>query len=227
MELLRSEIGIVVKVATAVVGLLALAITTFFKSFSLYDQHWSRRHHKVLKDLRAAETNDTPFTCYLDEEIKLESFRIASGVRANRAKADFLIRLAALGHWNRYQIKQISKFVVTTPEEPCPTFRITGWDVAGARLALLSTVVLTAMGLVLGLGVMIKGADTHYGVFAGFGVEIAFVLAAALVLSSYTTYRIALKFEAYLRENPEILHEKRDEPSAEHFRPPASKVRID
>lgn len=167
----------------------------------------------MLKELRAAESNEGPFARYLDDAIYLESYRIASGVRANRRKADLLVRIAALGYWNFFQIRQIAKFVITTPEMPVPTFRITAWQVASARFSLAFGIFLMAMGGILAFSVMLKGAalGSVCAIFAGLGVEIAFIIAAALVMSSYNTYKIARKFEEYVKGHSEILSEKCNE----------------
>lgn len=204
LELMKSQIDTGIGLATAVIGLIALAITSFFKIFSLYDKHWSRRNLKALADLRTTRIDDSSFEKYLDETIFIESFRIASGIRGNRRKVDYMLRLAAVGHWNRHQMLQISKFVETTAQAPEPVFRITRWQVAGARISLAFTILLMAMGFLIALGVMLKRPETLSGIAAGFSIEIAFIIAAALVGTSYNTYKIARNFENHLKKHPEI-----------------------
>ncbi|NVZ64384.1 hypothetical protein HX867_19980 [Pseudomonas gingeri] len=199
-----AQINGTVAALTAVVGVVVLTLTSFFKIFSLYDRHWSRRHHKILKELRALETSHSPFTHYLDEAIYLESYRIASGIRANKMKADFLLRLALIGHWNRWQIRQIARFLVVSPQMPPLTLRISRWDVAGARLSLSLGLLIMVVGAVLGFAVMVKGT-TLGSFYAGIGLEIAFTVVAALVMSNYNTYKVARQFKEYANDHPEIF----------------------
>lgn len=205
LELLKSQMDTGIGIATAVVGLIVLTAKSAFKIFTLYDEHWSRRYYKNLKELREAEPSDGPLSKYLDDALYLEAFRIASGISTNRITVDYLKGLAKVGRWNRHQIKQISKFVVLRSDSPTPTFIITGWQAAGARFSLFITALFMGLGLLFGVGVMIKGAGTLSGLLAGFSVEIAFIVAAAWIGTPYHNYTIARAFEAYLEKHPEIL----------------------
>jgi len=115
-----------------------------------------------------------------------------------------MLRLAVTGHWNRHQLLQISKFVEAKPQAREPIFRITRWQIAGARISLLFTLLLMSMGFLMALGVTLKGPVTLSGIAAGFSIEIAFIVAAALVGTSYNTYKIARNFENHLKKHPEI-----------------------
>lgn len=207
LELLKSQMDTGIGIATAVVGLLVLIAKSAFKIFTLYDEHWSRRYHKNLKELRAAEASGGPLSNYLDDALYVEAFRIASGVSTNSLTVDYLKGLAKVGRWNRHQIKQISKFVAIRSNAQAPTFLITGWQTAGARFSLFITVLFMGLGVLFGVGVMIKGVGSLSALLAGFSVEIAFIVAAAWIGTPYHSYKIARSFEAYLEEHPEILAE--------------------
>ncbi|NWD74966.1 hypothetical protein HX890_12710 [Pseudomonas gingeri] len=202
-----SQINSTTSTAAAVIGLIYLAVTHFFKSFHLYDRHWSRRRHKLLMELRAAKNTEGLLAHYLDEAIFLESYRIASGVRTNRLKSEFLMRLAAIGHWNNYQIRQIAEFVVTSPEQPVPTFQIPTWQVVSARVSLFFGIFLLVLGCILTVFMIFKGATSGaiHTIFAAYGVETVFIIAAALVMSKHNTYTTARKFGDYVNEHPEIF----------------------
>lgn len=115
----------------AVVSMLCLVPTRAIKLLHLYDSHLGRRQYRILKELRDGESAQSPYAQYLDDALYLESFRIASGIRADRTKADFLIRLARTGHWNNWQIRQIARFLWVTPEQPRLTLRVTASETAG------------------------------------------------------------------------------------------------
>ncbi|VVP87292.1 hypothetical protein PS925_01056 [Pseudomonas fluorescens] len=203
-----------VAAVTAVVAVIVLTLTSFFNIVSIYERDWSRRHHKILTELRAVETSQGQFTRYLDEAIYLESFRIASGVSANRSKADFLLRLALIGHWNRWQLRQIARFIVVSPERSTPTLKITAWDTVSARFSLYFGIFFMALGAILGFIVMMKGA-TIGAFYAGMGIEIAFVVVAAFIMSGYNKYKVARRFQEYLKNNPQILCNEEPAPSQE------------
>ncbi|WP_422403067.1 hypothetical protein [Pseudomonas sp. GZD-209] len=190
----------------AVVSVLCLVPTRAIKLLHLYDTHLGRRQYKILKELRAGESAQSPYAQYLDDALYLESFRIASGIRADRTKADFLIRLARTGHWNNWQIRQIARFLWVTPEQPRLTLRVTKSDAAGAYFACGVGFFLMGIGGVSGLAIMLKGGT--FGAFlAGVGVEVMFIFLAALIMSPYNSYRAVRRFQKYLETRPEILDE--------------------
>lgn len=207
LELLKSQLDTGIGIATAVIGLFVLTVRSLFNILSLYDRHWSRRHHKILKELRTGEVEASDFAMYLDNAIYVEGFRIASGISANKITADYLLSLAEVGYWNRHQIKQISKFVALAPDARIPIFCITVWQTASARFSLCFSVFLMLLGGLFGFGVMTKGAGSPTSIFTGFGLEIAFVLAALWIGTPYHSYKIARAFEAYLKQQSDITTE--------------------
>lgn len=190
----------------AVASVLWLVPTRAIKLLHLYDSHLGRRQHKILKELRAAESAQSPYAQYLDDALYLESFRIASGIRADRTKADFLIRLARTGHWNNWQIRQIARFLWVTPEQPRLTLRVTAFDTAGAFFTCVLGFFLMGIGGISGLAIMLKGG-TLGSFLAGAGVEVMFIFLAALTMSPYNSYRAVRRFQKYLETHPEILDE--------------------
>lgn len=72
-------------------GVIYLIWTRLSKAISLYDDHWARRRYKLLKELRTDDASNGAYCRYLDEAIYLEKFRIVSGIRANKGKADALV----------------------------------------------------------------------------------------------------------------------------------------
>lgn len=190
----------------AVVAVLCLVPTRAIQLLHLYDSHLARRQHKLLKELREAERSESLYAQYLDDELYLESYRIASGVRADRSKANFLIRLARTGHWNHWQIRQIARYLWVTPEQPRLTLRITAIETAGAWFARLIGFFFMVIGCISGLTLMAKASS--FGAFlAGMGAEAMFILGAALVSSPFNSYRTARRFQKYLQTHPEILDE--------------------
>lgn len=189
-----------------VVGVLCLVPTKAIQLLHLYDSHLARRQHKLLKELRAAESSESLYTQYLDDALYLESFRIASGVRADRSKADFLMRLACTGHWNRWQIRQIARYLWVTPEQPRLTLRITAVETAGAWSARLIGFFLMAIGSISGLMIMAKASN--FGAFlGGMGAQAMFIIGAALVSAPFNSYRTARRLQKYLETHPEMLDE--------------------
>lgn len=190
----------------AVVSVLCLVPTRAIKLLHLYDSHLGRRQYRILKELRDGESAQSPYAQYLDDALYLESFRIASGIRADRTKADFLIRLARTGHWNNWQIRQIARFLWVTPEQPRLTLRVTTPETAGAYFACGLGFFLMGIGCISGLAIMLKGGTV--GAFlAGAGVEVMYIFLAALIMSPYNSYRAARRFQKYLENHPEILDE--------------------
>ncbi|WP_264312411.1 hypothetical protein [Pseudomonas putida] len=190
----------------AVCSVIYLAWTRLSKSVSLYDGHWTRRRHKLLKELRADETAQGPYARYLDEAIYLENYRIVSGVRTNKRKADLLVKLALLGHWNSWQIRQIARYLHVSPEHPEPRLRITGSDVAGAWISLIFAWCLLAVGAVVGVAVMYQGASIN-AVFLGLFQVLIFTFSAGIVMFGRESYRVACRFQKYLEDHPETLHD--------------------
>lgn len=208
LELLKSQMDTGIGIGTAVIGIMGLAATSGFRIFALYEQHLSRRHHKTLKELHAAEASDSQLSQYLKNSLYVEGFRIASGISANRLTTDYLMRIAAVARWNRHQLKQIAKFVAITVDAREPVFRITRWQVASARFSIAFTIFLMLIGGVSGLGIMTKGTGSLADIFAGFAVEIMFVLAGLWVGTPYNSYKIARAFEDYVMQHPEVIAEK-------------------
>lgn len=207
LQEILSHLNSAAATATALVGLIMLVVVSFFKVFTLYDRRWSRRFLEKLKDLRAAEAVEGPLSRYLDDAIFLEAYRIASGIRTNRVNADLFIQIALMGRWNRYQVQQIAKYIFILPENAQPKFKITRSQTVGAFFSLGLGVFFLATGGILALGMVLQGisADSTYAVFAGFAVELAFLLFAALIMSSYNSYSIARSFERYVKGHPEVL----------------------
>ncbi|MDD1016074.1 hypothetical protein [Pseudomonas rubra] len=198
--------------AAAFVGMLFFLPTRAIKLINLYDSLLVRRQYKILKELRAAESSQSPYAQYLDDAIYLESFRIASGVRADRTKADFLIRLARTAHWNNWQIRQIARFLWVTPEQPRITLRITAHETTAAWSVCVFGFLFMGIGCITGLAIMLKGG-TFSAFLAGAGVEVMFIFGAALIMSPYNSYRAARRFQKYLETHPEILDEVATTPS--------------
>lgn len=197
----------------AVVGVLCLVPTKAIQLLHLYDSHLARRQHKLLKELRAAESSESLYAQYLDDVLYLESFRIASGVRADRTKADFLMRLARTGHWNHWQIRQIARYLWVTPEQPRLTLRITAVETAGAWSARLVGFFLMIIGSISGLMIIAKASS--FGAFlGGMGAQAMFIIGAALISSPFNSYRTARRFQKYLETYPEILDPVATTPSS-------------
>lgn len=190
----------------AVVSALYLVPTSTIKLLQLYDSHFGRRQYKILTELRAGESGQSSYAQYLDDALYRESFRIASGIRAGRKKADFLIRLALTGLWNEWQIRQIARFLWVTPEQPRLTLRVTKSDTWGAFFSCGVGVFLMAIGGVFGLTIMLKGG-TIGAFLAGAGIEVMFIFLAASIMSPYNSYRAVRRFQKYLEIHPEILDE--------------------
>ncbi|MER2295896.1 MAG: hypothetical protein ABS956_00230 [Pseudomonas sp.] len=197
----------------AVIGVLCLVPTRVIQLLHLYDSHLARRQYKLLKELRAAEGSESLYAQYLDDALYLESFRIASGVRADRSKADFLIRLARTGHWNHWQIRQIARFLWVTPEQPRLTLRITAVETAGAWFARLVGFFFLIIGCISGLTIMVKG-NSLGGFLAGMGAEVMFIVGAALFSTPFNSYRTARRFQKHVETHPEILDEVATAPSS-------------
>lgn len=198
--------------AAALVGMLFFLPTRAIKLIHLYDSLLARRQYKILKELRAAESSHSPYAQYLDDAIYLESFRIASGVRADRTKADFLIRLARTAHWNNWQIRQIARFLWVTPEQPRLTLCITAHETTAAWFVCVVGFLFMGVGCITGLAIMLKGGNFS-AFLAGAGVEVMFIFGAALIMSPYNSYRAARRFQQYLETHPELLKELATKPA--------------
>ncbi|MDH0760037.1 hypothetical protein N5C70_25585 [Pseudomonas juntendi] len=196
----------------AVVGVLCLVPTKAIQLLHLYDSHLARRQYKLLKELRAAESSESLYAQYLDDSLYLESFRIASGVRADRAKAEFLMRLARTGRWNHWQIRQIARYLWVTPEQPRLTLRITAVETAGAWSARLVGFFLMAIGCICGLIIMAK-ASSFAAFSGGMGAQAMFILGGALISSPFNSYCTARRFQKYVETHPELLDEVATIPS--------------
>lgn len=210
LELFKLQVEIVAGIATGVIGLFVLVFTGFFSVFSLYQRNWSRRFHRKLVELRGSGGSQTVLADYLEEEIYLEKYRIASGVRTNRVTADALMRLAATGHWNRYQIQAIAKFIKLSPEMPAPEFKITVWQSANAFLSWMVGCFLVLVGSILAVAVLIMGVmegelEAVFAIFLSLALMVVFTLGAAFAMSHYQSYCIYRKFGKYLEQYPEVF----------------------
>lgn len=187
----------------AIFAVICLVPSRAFKLLQLYDNHGARRHYKLLKELRTAENLGDPFANYLDEALYLESFRIASGVQANRLKADFLVRLALTGQWDRRQIRQIARYLVTRPGQSKLTLRIKSSDAIGAWLSRILGVTIVLGGSGVGLAVMLKG-NSFSAFLAGMGIQTLFIVGAVLITSPHDSYYTARRFQLFMKDHLEF-----------------------
>lgn len=187
-----------------VCGLIYLVWTRLSKAISLYDGHWARRRYKLLKELRADDASNGAYGRYLDEAIYLENFRIVSGIRANKGKADALVQLSLNSHWNSWQIRKISRYLFVNPNHPKPTLIISKFDVAGAWISLLFASGLAVSGLAVGVAILYGGITTSALFLALFEVTLLMFCAGAVAFST-EGYRVARRFQQHLDRHPDLL----------------------
>lgn len=204
LEVVLNSMESVVAKLSAIVGVVALILVYLFRVFGLYERHWSRRRLRTLKELRSVEGLPGKLLRFVDDALYLEGYRIVSGIRASRAKVDFLLQVASTGSWTSWQIRQIARYIVVSSENPNPELRITRWETVGAYIMLVVGWGIFLLGIVLGVAVALKGGSLGT-LLLGFALIFAYAVVGAVVRSGFDSYKVARMFGRYLENHPELL----------------------
>jgi hypothetical protein len=182
---------------------IAAIIMVLIKAIDFHDKHFVLKRHKRLQELRSSVTTKGPLTEYLDESIRLEAFRIASGVRASTLKAAALIKLSSLGFWDREQIRKVAKFLAVTPMHPIPVIHIHRSDKLEAWVGLALAIFSLVIGAIFCVALTTKYPP--YGPLVGLALFTALILSSALLSSDYRNLKNAQQFKKYLEAHPNVL----------------------
>ncbi|MBD9676264.1 hypothetical protein IB274_06100 [Pseudomonas sp. PDM18] len=187
-------------IAIGVVVFLIRGLAMIGKVFDFHDKHFVEKRHRRLQSLRESIKGEDAFARYLDQAIKLEAFRIASGVRASTLKAEALITLVTLGYWDMAQIRRIARYLHTSPEETEPKIKFDLGDKISAWYGLISGGALFIIGLLLAITLWVKPSPINF--LAG-SVMLAVMTLSGLVLANdFARYRLAQRIQLYLAKHP-------------------------
>lgn len=188
----------------AAVGIFVLLIkflTMLGRALEFHDKHFVEKRIRRLVLLRKNAAGDDLFSGYLDEAIRLEAFRLASGVRAGALKAAAIMKLSKLGHWDAIQIKRIAGYLVVGERDAMPRIEITNFDVFSAWYGLISGAILLLLGALGAIALAVK--VPIYGFFIGLGFFILMIIAAGWLAMDFGRYKIAIRIRSHLRNNPQ------------------------
>lgn len=190
-------------IAIGVVVFLIRGLAMIGKVVDFHDKHFVEKRHRRLQSLRESIKGEDAFTRYLDQAIKLEAFRIASGVRASALKAEALIILATIGYWDMAQIRRIARYLHVSPQQTEPGIRFDLGDKISAWYGLISGAGLSLIGLFLAITLWAKLSPINF--LAGallFGVM---TFSGLFLANDFARYRLAIRIRSYLEKNPGVF----------------------
>lgn len=201
LEQILSFSSVSYAIAVAWVGTLLVLLKVMERIFGLYEKHVLLKRHRRLQELRNGERGESAFTHYLDQAIRLEGFRLVSGVRTSPLKAEALMQLCRQGYWDEQQIRHVAKFLVLSPEQSSPSIRINRSDVIGAWLGLIVATLFFSVGAFTGLSILLKapGPTTF---FVGVGLMVAYGGGSGLLARGFIQYKNAQRVAQWLRDHP-------------------------
>lgn len=162
-----------------------------------------RRRLKLLVSLRVDVDEGSELERYLDESIKLEKLRIASGTRLNPREMATFMRISELGLWGPEKIRAVAKYLKFPASSQTPKILIKGEDVFEARACLALSFLLLLVGTFLWAIFAWK-----YGPLGIVGGAVLFVMTTfvgGLVAGKHGEVRIAKEVKEYLDKNPNVL----------------------
>lgn len=189
-------------ITAAAVGIFVLLIrflTMLGRAMEFHDKHFVEKRLRRLVLLRKNTVSDELFSRYLDEAIKLEAFRLASGVRAGTIKAAAIMNLSKLGHWDTIQIRRISGYLVGGAEGAMPEVEITKFDIFSAWYGLISGVTVLLLGAVGAIALAVRFSG--YGFLLGIGFFIIAVIVGTWLAMDFGRYKLAIKVRSYLEKH--------------------------
>lgn len=193
--------GYSIYVVAGVVGVaFAKVITTFGQALELHDKNFVRKRLERLESMRANMPADRALARYLDDSIDQEKFRISSGISVSQLKAEWLIKLAATGLWERAHIKAASKFLVTDTRSLVTGLEFTWSDRVGAVLSCIMGLLLLLLGTLYFLMLYLNLGQL--GFFIGAAVFCCFIIVGRLFSGDFLRYRVARKIRLYLTNHP-------------------------
>lgn len=154
-------------------------------------------------EMRADASGSNGLTAYLDGELELEKFRVASGVSTDHQRMAALIRLFRLGFWERGEICRAAKYLKVSPLWQHPRFEIDRNDEVEALSSLVLGVALPMSGALVWAALVVK--MPIYGFLLGALAFLVSALAATWIGKPYGDLRSARRIKAYVESHPHIL----------------------
>ncbi|WP_426139228.1 hypothetical protein [Pseudomonas sp. DWP3-1-2] len=198
-----SSTQVIVAAGVAVLVVVVKSLTMLGKVMEFHDLHFVLKRHKRLQELRSNFTLDSPFSQYLDESIKLEAFRIASGISTNALNTAALIKLSSLGFWNRSQLRQVAKYLVADTKSGKPRIQIDQGDKLGAWLGLFLGILCLVIGGVFCIAFMV--ILPPFGLLIGMALFAAMIFCGGLFATDYGAYKNAERVQIYLLDHPDTF----------------------
>lgn len=208
LSLFSGNYALSTALTTALIGIVAVllkAVSMFNQAIDTHDKHFVEKRQRRLLELRGTTESGSALDDYLKESAELESFRIASGIRASARRANALMALSKLGFWDDIQIRRMSQHLYVTPENPTPRIELVAWDWLVAYYSFFAAVAFLVMGIVL--LVLLTAQFPVYGFFTGLALFGLIAYLASLLAGDYISYRIALRVKNYLKEHPDALEQ--------------------
>ncbi|MCD5986471.1 hypothetical protein KDX30_01020 [Pseudomonas sp. CDFA 553] len=198
-----SSTQVIMAAGVAVLVVLVKSLTMLGKVMEFHDLHFVLKRHKRLQELRSNFTTESPFSQYMDESIKLEAFRIVSGISTNALSMAALIKLSSLGLWNTSQLRQIAKYMVADAKTGKPIIQISKGDKFGAWLGLFLGIVCLLIGGVFCIAFMV--ILPPFGLLIGMALFAAMIFCGGLFATDYGAYKNAERVQAYLLDHPDTF----------------------
>lgn len=201
-DLLLSGLG-GVAAFIGIAGALVRALIWVWRAADLGSGLFARGRLKTLMEMRADASGSNGLTAYLDGELELEKFRVASGVSTDHQRMAALIRLFRLGFWERGEICRAAKYLKVSPLWQHPRFEIDRNDEVEALSSLVLGVALPMSGALVWAALVVK--MPIYGFLLGALAFLASALAATWIGKPYGDLRSARRIKAYVESHPHIL----------------------
>lgn len=190
-------------IAVGIIVLLIKALSMLGKALDFHDKHFVEKRHRRLQALRASIKGEDTLTQYLDQSIRLEAFRIASGIRASTLKAEALITLINLGYWDAGQVRRISRYLFVTPKQSRPEIKFDIGDKISAWYGLIAGIGLVLLGAFLALTLIAQASPA--GLLVGVLLFGVMTFAGGVLASDFGRYNLARRVQSYLTEHPDVF----------------------
>jgi len=186
-----------------IVAALVKALILVWRTADVGSGFFARGRLKALMEMRADAHTGGDLASYLDSELELEKFRVASGVSADQKQMAALIRLFRLGIWERDDVRRAAKYLKVSPLWQHPRFEIDRRDEVEAISSLVISIVLPLSGALVWGALIVK--TPIYGFLLGALAFLFSVVLATWIGKPYGDLRCARRIKAYLDHHPHVM----------------------
>ncbi|MBB4862808.1 hypothetical protein HNP46_001652 [Pseudomonas nitritireducens] len=174
-----------------------------YRALRVYGELFAMKRLKSLIFLRQDTRGGTAFLAFLDRNIELEMFRVASGMQVNFREMAAIIKIESLGLWSPEQIRALRKYLKCSPMSDGPKIIIGSMDRFEAYFGFSLSLILVAMAVLLwGLFVW---KYSLYGALMGAFFFVLAIFVGGMLAWDFGKMKIAQDIKEYLNRNPGVL----------------------